>query len=187
MFSYRFRKDLDARWEAKPTDDLYSLGVAFYRCVTGLYLTPLSEGGEVASSREVVRPTAYATDRPTEPSSSTDSTRVRRRRRRQAVVPDWAAPALAALASGFLVALVMIVSSLLSRTSEPAPRLEEPPRDVAQFAPGCRRGPRTSHDGRRRRGSSPEMAAAAWRRSLADDGAPPQTTPRQVFTCPAAA
>jgi eukaryotic-like serine/threonine-protein kinase len=61
VFSYRFRKDLDARWQAKPTDDLYSLGVAFYRCVTGLYLTPLSEGGEVASSREVVRPSAYAT------------------------------------------------------------------------------------------------------------------------------
>jgi hypothetical protein len=29
----------------------------------------------------------------------------------------------------------MIVSSLLSRSSEPAPRREEPPRDVAQFAP----------------------------------------------------
>ncbi|HVG59382.1 MAG TPA: serine/threonine-protein kinase [Hyalangium sp.] len=208
VFSYRFRKDLGARWQAKPTDDLYSLGVAFYRCVTGLYLTPLSEGGEIASSREVVPPSAYATvsleletlilrllsnereargtaeqlareamalteqagdaadrpiiptksaeptdpgepssdrlddeevhsdtDRPTEPSSSTDSTRVHRRRRRQAVVPAWAAPTLAALASGFLVVLVMIVSTLLSRTRAPEPHWEEPPQDVAQFAP----------------------------------------------------
>jgi serine/threonine protein kinase len=61
VFSWRLRKDLDARWQAQPTDDLYSLGVALYRCVTGLYLTPLSEGGEVASSREVMRPSAYAT------------------------------------------------------------------------------------------------------------------------------
>jgi serine/threonine protein kinase len=61
VFSWRLRKELDARWQAQPTDDLYSLGVALYRCVTGLYLTPLSEGGEVASSREVMRPSAYAT------------------------------------------------------------------------------------------------------------------------------
>jgi serine/threonine protein kinase len=60
-FSYRFRMDSEARWQAQPTDDLYSLGVAFYRCVTGLYLTPLSEDGKVASSREVLPPSAYCT------------------------------------------------------------------------------------------------------------------------------
>lgn len=61
VFAYRFRKDLNARWEEKPTDDLYALGVAFYRCVTGLYLPPLSEGGEMASSRKVLPPSMYGT------------------------------------------------------------------------------------------------------------------------------
>jgi serine/threonine protein kinase len=210
VFSYRFRRDLDARWQAKPTDDLYSLGVAFYRMVTGLYLVPLSEGGEVASQREVVRPSAYATvslglealilrllsneregrgtaqqlareamalaeeagdaadrpilpttnaeptdpggpssdglddedeevlsdtDKPKEPSSSIGSRRVRRRRRHQTVVPDWLAPALAALAGGFLVAGVLLLSFLLSRPGELTPRREEPPHEVAHFTP----------------------------------------------------
>jgi hypothetical protein len=204
--------DSEARWQAQPTDDLYSLGVAFYRCVTGLYLSPLSEGGEVASSREVLPPSAYCTlsleletlilrllanereqrgtaeqlareamalaenageaaDRPivptasaeptdsggpssdglddeevlsdtdtgggTSPStSSTGSTRLgKRTRRREAGAPDWAARALAALAGGFLVAMVMALASLWGRTSEPAPRWEEPPQEVAQFSP----------------------------------------------------
>jgi eukaryotic-like serine/threonine-protein kinase len=62
LFTWRFRKDLEARWQAQPTDDLYSLGVAFYRMVTGLYLPPLSEGGEVAAAtREVPPPSDYAT------------------------------------------------------------------------------------------------------------------------------
>jgi serine/threonine protein kinase len=61
FFTWCFRKDLHARWQAQPTDDLYSLGVAFYRMVTGLYLSPLSEGGEVAATREVPRPSDYAT------------------------------------------------------------------------------------------------------------------------------
>ncbi len=211
-FSWRFRMDSEARWQAQPTDDLYSLGVAFYRCVTGLYLSPLSEGGEVASSREVLPPSAYCTlsleletlilrllanereqrgtaeqlareamalaenageaaDRPivptasaeptdsggpssdglddeevlsdtdtgggTSPStSSTGSTRLgKRTRRREAGAPDWAARALAALAGGFLVAMVMALASLWGRTSEPAPRWEEPPQEVAQFSP----------------------------------------------------
>ncbi len=61
FFTWCFRKDLHARWQAQPTDDLYSLGVAFYRMVTGLYLSPLSEGGEVAATREVPQPSDYAT------------------------------------------------------------------------------------------------------------------------------
>jgi serine/threonine protein kinase len=211
-FSYRFRMDSEARWHAQPTDDLYSLGVAFYRCVTGLYLTPLSEGGEVASSREVLLPSIYCTlslelealllrllanereqrgtaaqlareamalaenggeetDKPivltasAEPTdsggpcsdglddeeelsdtdtgsststgtSSTGPTRSRKRtRRREAVRPDWEARALAAFVGGFLVAIVMLLAIVLGRNSEPATRWEEPPQEVAQFAP----------------------------------------------------
>jgi hypothetical protein len=203
----RFQKDLEARWEAQPTDDLYSLGVALYRCVTGVYLPPMSEGGEL-QVRKVPRPSGYCTlslelealilrllsadrkqrgtaealareaavlaeapgesvdrpilptasavptdpggpssdglddeealsdtDEPTGPSSSTDSTRVGRRRRRQTRVPDWAAPALAALAGGFLVAGVMLLFILLSRASDPAPRWEASHQEAAPFAP----------------------------------------------------
>src|SRR5690606_20513482 len=66
----------------------------------------------------------------------TGSTRSgKRTRRREAGAPDWAARALAALAGGFLVALVMLLAIVLGRTSEPAPRWEEPPQQVAQFAP----------------------------------------------------
>jgi serine/threonine protein kinase len=209
-FSWRFRMDAEARWQAQPTDDLYSLGVAFYRCVTGLYLTPLSEDGEVASSREVLPPSAYCTlsvelealilrllanereqrgtaeqlarealalaengggeaDRPIVPTASaeptdsggrssdglddeevlsdTDTGRStspgtsptgptrsgKRTRRREA--GDWASRALAALAGGFLVAMVMVLAILLGRPSGPTPRWEEPPQEVAQFAP----------------------------------------------------
>jgi serine/threonine protein kinase len=60
-FTWRFRMDAEARWKSQPTDDLYSLGVALYRMVTGTYLPPLSEGGEVAATREVRRPSDYAT------------------------------------------------------------------------------------------------------------------------------
>jgi hypothetical protein len=69
-------------------------------------------------------------------SSGTGSTRSgKRTRRREAVRPDWAARALAAFVGGFLVAMVMLLASLLGRTSEPAPRWEEPPQEVAQFSP----------------------------------------------------
>ncbi len=61
FFTWRFRKDMEARWQAQPTDDLYSLGVALYRMVTGRYLPPLSEGGEVEHVREVPPPCDYAT------------------------------------------------------------------------------------------------------------------------------
>jgi serine/threonine protein kinase len=61
FFAWTFRKDFEARWQSQPTDDLYSLGVAFYRMVTGLYLPSLSEGGEVAPTREVPPPSDYST------------------------------------------------------------------------------------------------------------------------------
>jgi serine/threonine protein kinase len=60
LFSERFRKDETARWHSAPSDDLYSLGVTFYRCVTGGYLPPMSEGGEL-EVREVPRPSGLCT------------------------------------------------------------------------------------------------------------------------------
>jgi hypothetical protein len=93
---------------------------------------PSSDGlddEEVLSDTDTGRSTSPGT-------SSTGSTRSgKRTRRREAGAPDWAARALAALAGGFLVAMVMVLASLLGRPSEPAPRWEEPPQEVAQFAP----------------------------------------------------
>jgi serine/threonine protein kinase len=60
LFAERFRKDETARWHSSPSDDLYSLGVTFYRCVTGGYLPPMSEGGEL-KVREVPRPSGFCT------------------------------------------------------------------------------------------------------------------------------
>jgi serine/threonine protein kinase len=60
LFAERFRKDESARWHSSPSDDLYSLGVTFYRCVTGGYLPPMSEGGEL-EVREVPRPSGLCT------------------------------------------------------------------------------------------------------------------------------
>ena len=60
LFAERFRKDESARWHSSPSDDLYSLGVTFYRCVTGGYLPPMSEGGEL-EVREVPRPSGFCT------------------------------------------------------------------------------------------------------------------------------
>jgi serine/threonine protein kinase len=60
LFAERFRRDESARWRSSPSDDLYSLGVTFYRCVTGGYLPPMSEGGEL-EVREVPRPSGLCT------------------------------------------------------------------------------------------------------------------------------
>jgi eukaryotic-like serine/threonine-protein kinase len=60
LFAERCRKDETARWRSSPSDDLYALGVTFYRCVTGGYLPPMSEGG-VLEVREVPRPSDLCT------------------------------------------------------------------------------------------------------------------------------
>ncbi len=59
-FMWLFRKDLKARWHSQPSDDLYALGVTLYRLVTGVYLPPLTDGGEPVE-RKVLPPSAMAT------------------------------------------------------------------------------------------------------------------------------
>jgi serine/threonine protein kinase len=59
-FMWRFRRDTEARWQARPSDDLYSLGVTAYRLVTGTYLPPVTES-EGEQSRKWLRPRELAT------------------------------------------------------------------------------------------------------------------------------
>ena len=59
-FMYRFRMDTEARWESRPSDDLYSLGVTLYRLVTGSYLPPCTDGAGLIE-REIPPPTQRAT------------------------------------------------------------------------------------------------------------------------------
>jgi len=59
-FMWRFRRDTEARWQARASDDLYSLGVTAYRLVTGTYLPPVTES-EGEYSRKWLRPRELAT------------------------------------------------------------------------------------------------------------------------------
>jgi len=62
-FIYTFRKDEQARWKVRPSDDLYALGVTLYRLVTGTYPPPCTDGNGLVE-REVPRPSDSATVSP---------------------------------------------------------------------------------------------------------------------------
>ncbi|HYI01541.1 serine/threonine-protein kinase [Hyalangium sp.] len=57
-FMWKFRRDTEARWHARASDDLYSLGVTAYRLVTGTYPPPETEDAE---RRKLLRPSELAT------------------------------------------------------------------------------------------------------------------------------
>lgn len=59
-FMWKFQRDAEARWHARPTDDLYALGVTAYRMLTGTYPPPVSET-ESQGPRKVPRPCELVT------------------------------------------------------------------------------------------------------------------------------
>jgi serine/threonine protein kinase len=62
-FMWKNHRDYEARWEARPSDDLYSLGVTAYRLVTSTYPPPVSETRD-AEPRKLPRPSELATVAP---------------------------------------------------------------------------------------------------------------------------
>ncbi|WP_224367793.1 serine/threonine-protein kinase [Hyalangium versicolor] len=61
-FMWHFRRDAEARWHSRPSDDLYALGVTAYRLVTGTYLPPVTEDDEAPG--KLVPPRELATVAP---------------------------------------------------------------------------------------------------------------------------
>ncbi|KFE67208.1 serine/threonine protein kinase [Hyalangium minutum] len=62
-FIYAHRKDVDARWASRPSDDLYALGITLYRLVTGTYPPPCTDGIGLVE-RELLKPSVLATVSP---------------------------------------------------------------------------------------------------------------------------
>lgn len=62
-FIWKFRREPEARWHARASDDLYALGVTAYRLVTGTYPPPVTETEE-GGHRRLLRPRELSTVAP---------------------------------------------------------------------------------------------------------------------------